>query len=149
VATQLAFALEQTPDRIEAGLMLALELCDSMLTYRSRYLGVVQPAPVLDLVLADDGNPRGLGFQLVAARKILRMLDEAADNKLAAMLDEPIAELDQIVSELISADDQAAAAAALPPRLRAIASQVSALSDALRRQYFTLLPEVWTDAMPS
>jgi uncharacterized alpha-E superfamily protein len=144
IATQLGFALEQPPERIEAGLMLALELCDSMLTYRSRYLGVVQPAPVLDLVLADDGNPRGLEFQLISAQKILRMLDESAENKLAGMLDAPLAELDRIVADLIAAEDQAKAAASVPPRLRAIAAQVSELSDALRRQYFTLLPAVWT-----
>ena len=51
---------------MEHGLRLALELCDSTITYRSRYLAVVQPAPVLDLVLADEGNPRGLAFQLAA-----------------------------------------------------------------------------------
>ncbi len=44
VAGQLAHALDQRPERIEAGLMLALELCDSALTYRSRYLTAVQAA---------------------------------------------------------------------------------------------------------
>ena len=144
VATQLAFALEQPPARIEAGLVLALELCDSTLTYRSRYLGVVQPALVLDLVLADDSNPRGLGYQLHAARAILRVLDERADDPLAAMLDEPVADMDRIVAEVIGAADQSTAAAALPERLRAIAAEILALSDALRRQYFTLLPASWT-----
>ena len=62
VAGEVAIALDQPPPRIEAGLRLVLELCDSAITYRSRYFDVLQPAPVLDLVLADQGNPRGLGF---------------------------------------------------------------------------------------
>ena len=64
VASEVAFALDVPAPRIETGLRLVLELCDSAITYRSRYLNVLQPAPVLDLVLADQGNPRGLAFQL-------------------------------------------------------------------------------------
>ena len=48
VASQLGHALDQKPERMEAGLALALEMCDSALTYRSRYLSVVQAAPVLE-----------------------------------------------------------------------------------------------------
>jgi uncharacterized circularly permuted ATP-grasp superfamily protein/uncharacterized alpha-E superfamily protein len=42
-----------------------LEVVDSVMTYRSRYLATLQPAPVLDLVLTDDTNPRSVAFQLV------------------------------------------------------------------------------------
>jgi uncharacterized circularly permuted ATP-grasp superfamily protein/uncharacterized alpha-E superfamily protein len=42
-----------------------LEVADSVMTYRSRYLATLQPAPVLDLVLTDDSNPRSVAFQLV------------------------------------------------------------------------------------
>jgi uncharacterized alpha-E superfamily protein len=34
-----------------------LEVADSIMTYRSRYLSNVQPAPVLDLLLTDETNP--------------------------------------------------------------------------------------------
>jgi len=43
-----------------------LEIADSSMTYRRRYLSSVQAAPVLDLLLADETNPRSLAFQLVA-----------------------------------------------------------------------------------
>ncbi len=56
---------------IETGLRLLLELRDSVITYRARYLTTLQPAPVLDLVLADETNPRALAFQLAAARSLL------------------------------------------------------------------------------
>ena len=88
VADQIACALEfpgvaQQPARVEHGLRLALELCDSSITYRSRYLAVLQPAPALDLMLADDGNPRGLAFQLAAMRALLSEIAGSADNTLA------------------------------------------------------------------
>lgn len=147
ISAQLAFALDQQPERIEAGLLLALELCDSMLTYRSRYLGVVQPALVLDLVLADEGNPRGLGYQLTTARAILAVLDGRDDTPLANMLDAPIAETNRIVADLLAAPDQALCAATLPDRLRAIDQRAAALSTALGRRYFTLLPATWTETL--
>ena len=75
IAAELAQVLDQPgaltqPGRVEAGLRLALELRDSVITYRTRYLAVLQPAPALDLILADEGNPRGLAFQLAAARDL-------------------------------------------------------------------------------
>ena len=44
-----------------------LEVADSALTYRRRYLAALQPVPVLDLLLTDETNPRSIAFQLVAA----------------------------------------------------------------------------------
>jgi uncharacterized alpha-E superfamily protein len=147
VAAQLAQAIDQRPERIEAGLLLALELCDSALTYRARYLTAVQPAPVIDLVVADEGNPRGLGFQLVTARSTLEILGGGETAPLAAMLDDPVAETRLIVAELVAAENPAELAARLAPRLRAIAGQVAALSDAVMRQYFALLPVTFTDGL--
>lgn len=42
-----------------------LEVADSLMTYRSRYLATLQTAPVLDMVLTDETNPRSVVFQLV------------------------------------------------------------------------------------
>lgn len=47
-----------------AVLEAVLEVADSIMTYRSRYLTNLQPAPVLDLLLTDETNPRSLAFQL-------------------------------------------------------------------------------------
>jgi uncharacterized alpha-E superfamily protein len=41
-----------------------LEIGDSLLTYRARYLSSLQIAPVVDLVLTDDTNPRAFAFQV-------------------------------------------------------------------------------------
>ncbi|HTN09768.1 MAG TPA: alpha-E domain-containing protein [Acetobacteraceae bacterium] len=86
VAAEIAFALDQPPPRFEIGLRLALELCDSATTYRSRWLNVLQPAPVLDLVLADQGNPRGLAFQFVAMHTLLDELSDRITPSYFALL---------------------------------------------------------------
>ena len=44
----------------------AAGVADSSMTYRRRYLAALQTAPVLDLLLADETNPRSLAFQLSA-----------------------------------------------------------------------------------
>jgi uncharacterized circularly permuted ATP-grasp superfamily protein/uncharacterized alpha-E superfamily protein len=148
LSAQLACILAQPPSHLDGGLTLALELCDSTLTYRSRYLSVVQAAAVLDLVLADEGNPRGLAYQLATARGILGVLGGRENEPLAAILDAPLADTTQIVKDLIGAPDQAAKAAAdVPPRLNVIADQVAIVANALARQYFALLPVSWTETL--
>jgi uncharacterized alpha-E superfamily protein len=51
-----------------------LEVADSSMTYRYRYLTSLQLAPVLDLLLVDETNPRAVGFQLSALADHLRAL---------------------------------------------------------------------------
>ncbi len=41
-----------------------LETADSSITYQSRYYTTLQPVAVLDLLMADETNPRSLDFQL-------------------------------------------------------------------------------------
>ena len=43
-----------------------LDAADSAMTYRRRYRATLQAAPVVDLLAADEGNPRSILFQLVA-----------------------------------------------------------------------------------
>jgi uncharacterized alpha-E superfamily protein len=43
-----------------------LEIADSAITYRNRYAANLQVAPLLDLLVADESNPRSMTFQLAA-----------------------------------------------------------------------------------
>ncbi len=52
------------PPRNDAVLWPLLEICDSSMTFRRRYHARPQLAPVMDLLLADDSNPRSLVWQL-------------------------------------------------------------------------------------
>jgi uncharacterized circularly permuted ATP-grasp superfamily protein/uncharacterized alpha-E superfamily protein len=137
IAAQLHFALAQPPARVEGGLRLALELCDSVITYRSRYLGVLQPAPALDLVLADPGNPRGLGFQLHVVQALLHELE---DPGLAAAAEALVAKVEAIPAAVLASPEQAATTTALAPAIAKIEAEVAMLSDAVTRRFFALLP---------
>ena len=144
IASEVGYALDQPPGRIEGGLRLVLELCDSVITYRSRYLTILQPAPALDLVLADESNPRALAFQLAAIRRGLSEVAGTEDRALPEEAAALFAEAEALVAQVIVAPDQAVAAAALPPRLEEMAARIAALSDAVTRRYFALLPAAQT-----
>jgi len=141
VASEVAVALDSPPARIEAGLRLTLELCDSVITYRSRYLAVLQPAPALDLVLADPSNPRGLAFQLEAIEMALREIAGGVVDSTTQEVKRLSAMAEGITRCLLAATDQAEAATTqLPPLLRGMAADLATLSDQVCRRYFALLP---------
>jgi uncharacterized alpha-E superfamily protein len=61
-----------------------LEVADSSITYRARYHSILQFAPVLDLLLTDDTNPRSILYQAVAlAGHIADLPHDAADPSLS------------------------------------------------------------------
>ena len=144
IAAELAQVLDRPnattqPGRVEAALRLALEMRDSVITYRTRYLAVLQPAPALDLILADEGNPRGLAFQLLTARDLLREIAEEGDTLLLT-LDPLLTEARRMVQDVLRSSDQTATAALLPGRLRALEGAIVAMAERVSRRYFTLLP---------
>ena len=57
-----------------------LEVADSIMTYRSRYLARVQLAPVLDLLLTDESNPRSVAFQLACCAAHVEQLPRDPDE---------------------------------------------------------------------
>jgi uncharacterized alpha-E superfamily protein len=156
ILEQLGELLDQPPGavqagRVEAGLQLALELRDSVITYRARYLAVMQAAPALDLILADEGNPRGLAFQLLAMRDLLRQVTEDGDSLLVSV-DRALRDAREIVTEVLRAPNQMQAAARLGETLAGIERSIEAVADRVSRRYFTLLPiarSLTVDAEPS
>ncbi len=145
IADELACALElpgadTQPALVEHGLRLALELRDSVITYRSRYSGVLQAAPALDLMLTDPGNPRGLAFQLVTAGTLLNEIAGTQDATLAGIATTLLATSEAMVQGVAAAQDQARAATLLPTRLRDLRDEVAGLSNRVSRRYFALLP---------
>jgi uncharacterized alpha-E superfamily protein len=59
---------------ISAALELALDVSDSQMTYRARYPSPPRFLPSLDLLLADETNPRSLGFQVERLMEHMEML---------------------------------------------------------------------------
>jgi uncharacterized circularly permuted ATP-grasp superfamily protein/uncharacterized alpha-E superfamily protein len=126
----------------EPGLRVALELCDSTITYRSRYLMQPRLAPVLDLVLTDDTNPRALAFQLVAMTAHIDALPRREERPFSGMEEKlahgALAALRLFDVEALS--DARSVGAALD-RLRDLLDdtgrRMQALSDALTRAFFS------------
>jgi uncharacterized alpha-E superfamily protein len=67
-----------------------LETADSLMTYRSRYLARVQLAPVLDLLLTDETNPRSVAYALASCAEQVALLPREA-NQLAESPEQQLA----------------------------------------------------------
>jgi uncharacterized circularly permuted ATP-grasp superfamily protein/uncharacterized alpha-E superfamily protein len=77
-AAHLAWAVRQAMGEADAReadhIRMLLEIADSAMTYRSRYLNQIQIVPSVDLLLLDETNPRSTAFQLSAIEHHLREL---------------------------------------------------------------------------
>jgi uncharacterized circularly permuted ATP-grasp superfamily protein/uncharacterized alpha-E superfamily protein len=77
---QLAFS-----DAIAETLDALLELGDSQITYRIRYIMVPACAPVIDLLVLDPNNPRSVAFQMEQiGGHLARLPSNASDGRLSA-----------------------------------------------------------------
>jgi uncharacterized alpha-E superfamily protein len=135
---------QQTPIDWDAAMRLALELCDSTISYRWRYLGQLQPGPVLDLVLLDDGNPRAFAFQRRAITSHLERLGQASGTVVPDLLAPIDSELEQAV-QLFAGEEKAWRHEGLAlARLRDLASdgqqRLEDMSEAITRAYFSHVP---------
>jgi uncharacterized circularly permuted ATP-grasp superfamily protein/uncharacterized alpha-E superfamily protein len=128
LADRLAILLDASPERLEPGLALGIELADSVLSYDLRHAGILAPAPVLAMLLADAGNPRSLAFQCTVLRWTLERLGADDDAEAARLL-------------LNEATQLAGRNADLTTPLANIAARLRLLSDRVQRRFFTLLPE--------
>lgn len=118
-----------------------LEIADSTLTYRSRYLNSLQPDLVLDLLLLDEGNPRSTAFQISKLRKHVDRLPEShpasghpKEARLALSMLTSIQLTD--ASELARADELERLTE-LDAFTERLSEDLGALSEVLTRVYFT------------
>ena len=63
-----------------AYLFFVLNVADSIITFRQRYLFAPILSLVLDLLMVDESNPRGIGFQLRAISDHLVALPQASEH---------------------------------------------------------------------
>ena len=64
-----------------------LEVADSTMTYRARYYTTLQPVAVLDVLMADETNPRSLDFQLEHLVELYAKLPDSSPVDLQAVQD--------------------------------------------------------------
>lgn len=104
-----------------------LDLSDSQITYRTRYLTGPRRAPVLDLLLLDPENPRSLAYQANAICRHVEALPSLGEDLLPeAPLLEARALLGPLKSMAIEAFDRAGHLAATEQRLLALSETISA-----------------------
>ena len=72
--------VRQFADERAGALDVLLELADSQITYRQRYVMVAAAAPVIDLVVLDPNNPRSVAYQLGRIETHLAALPKRSDD---------------------------------------------------------------------
>jgi uncharacterized alpha-E superfamily protein len=138
----LSGAMTHPPPQEGPVLDALLEVADSGMTYRRRYLGSLRAEAVLDLLVFDESNPRSLAAQLVALEDDVNHLPRpprgagrSAEQRfaLAALSSVRMAEPEKL----------AAAADGVRPELKTVLDHVGGwlpiLSDAITQHYLTHL----------
>jgi uncharacterized alpha-E superfamily protein len=126
----------------EGRLDLMLELGDSTMTYRTRYLSSVQLPAVIDLLLTDNSNPRSIAFQIDAIADHIACLPHDAESAVLTREQHLIVAM---TSQLRLADINALCAQRskggrrleLNKFVENLENQTYEVSDALARKYFS------------
>ena len=108
---------------------LLLDLTDSQITYRARYLSGLARTPVRDLVLLDPYNPRSVAFQVQSLKSHLSGLPALLED---GMLEAPMREVLPLAAELETTD----AGAFDSQRMVAIELKLLHLSNAVADRFF-------------
>jgi uncharacterized alpha-E superfamily protein len=138
----LQAGLAAAPAENERYLQILLQIADSSITYRTRYPMVVRTDLVLDLLFADESNPRAVAFQLVMLLNQIERLQELhndsgrleltlARNAVKAVRSATMAKLAQRDGEGRYRN--------LEPRIAEIKSCLSDISNALTASYLSHL----------
>ncbi len=122
-------------------LELLLEIADSSITYRSRYLTSMQADLVVDLLLLDEANPRSLAYQLATLREHVDQLPDSqtlirrpAEARLALSLitGVQLAEVRELMAE-----DANGRRSNLESFLNRLSGELWSLNEILTRGYFS------------
>ncbi|WP_085717429.1 circularly permuted type 2 ATP-grasp protein [Pseudomonas sp. B28(2017)] len=131
----------------QAGLEWLLELGNSSITYRSRYLAVAQLIPVLDLLLLDEQNPHAVLFQLKLVTRTLKHLNDDFGAPREAGLPQLVERLVRfdlgcLENPLFGEASVRAALAGLADLLQSIADASGQVSDRLALRHFAHVDDV-------
>src|SRR5256884_132110 len=116
--------------KLDGALDVLLELADSQITYRLRYVMVPAAAPVIDLVVLDPNNPRSLAYLLSRIEAHLAALPQrSGDGRLSPP--------EQIATALAAQIRTANATALDKPAFLALEEALMKLADLIASTYFT------------
>ncbi|WP_434558853.1 circularly permuted type 2 ATP-grasp protein [Pseudomonas sp. Z5-35] len=131
----------------QAGLEWLLELGNSSITYRSRYLAVAQLIPVLDLLLLDEQNPHAVLFQLKLVARTLKRLNDDFGAPRETALPELVTRLSRfdlrcLENPLFGEASLRAALDGLADLLQEVADVSGQVSDRLALRHFAHVDDV-------
>jgi uncharacterized circularly permuted ATP-grasp superfamily protein/uncharacterized alpha-E superfamily protein len=129
LAITRALATFVTPEATADDLSTLLDLADSQISYRQRYLTGFARLPVVDLVALDPFNPRAIAFQIGAIGDHLARLPVLSDSGLAEPQQALAVEVQAMVATATATSFDTAAVTALEGRLMQ-------LSNAIATRYF-------------
>jgi uncharacterized circularly permuted ATP-grasp superfamily protein/uncharacterized alpha-E superfamily protein len=128
--------------QIWPALEMLLEVTDSSMAYRSRYFTILQPAPVLDLLMNEEANPRSLAFQMKDLSEHCLSLSSMPSGAGWPILKQK--RLEEAASNLFRADvrtlsepDAGAPRLRLDELLAEVDAALPALSNAITHAYFS------------
>jgi uncharacterized circularly permuted ATP-grasp superfamily protein/uncharacterized alpha-E superfamily protein len=113
---------------------ILLDLIDSQITYRSRYLTGVALAPVRDMALLDPYNPRSVSFQINALREHIATLPTLSEDGIP---EEPRRYIDLFAGEIAAAS----ADEVDPGSVLAFEQTLMRFADAIAARYFLQRPD--------
>lgn len=125
----------------QAELEWLLDIGDSTITYRTRYLASPRLGPTIDLLVFDPTNPRALAFQWqdiqLALVRVAASLGGVPDDGLA----QAVAQVQEMELSALDGDSPRAerARSALALQLDALAQAAGSLSDRLSLKHFSLI----------
>jgi uncharacterized circularly permuted ATP-grasp superfamily protein/uncharacterized alpha-E superfamily protein len=114
---------------------LTLQIADSSITYRSRYLTVLRANYVLDLLLVDESNPRSVGFQLASLADLTERLPKQGPSERLSM--EHRLALKSLTAVRLANTETLAEPSQLAQFLNDLRGDVFDLSEALTGRYFS------------
>jgi uncharacterized circularly permuted ATP-grasp superfamily protein/uncharacterized alpha-E superfamily protein len=133
-----ALVVDRADPERDGALRLLLELGDSFMTYRSRYLTTPLVAPALDLLLLDETNPRSAAFQLKELAEHCRLLPSEGPHRtpeqrlvLKLLTSLQLAEVTGLAEP-----DASGRRSALAALLEELGAGLPELSDVIGRTYF-------------
>jgi len=147
LSTSLAAFLRSDAVFDQDALDWLLELGNSSITYRSRYLALPQLIPVLDLLLLDAQNPHAVLFQLkLVNRSVKRLNDDfgVAHERSLAVLTQRLATFDLgcLENGLFGETSVKAALHGLADLLQSIGDLSGQVSDRLSLRHFAHVDDV-------
>jgi uncharacterized alpha-E superfamily protein len=137
----LSYRLRSGQTPVQSELEWLLDIGDSTITYRTRYLAAPRLAPTIDLLVYDQSNPRALAFQWHAIEYSLVRIAASLGGSPDDTLDKAVGEVEEMQLSAIEGDSGRAARArqTLAEQLNGLSVAAGLLSDRLSLKHFSLI----------